>query len=319
VSRLLFTGGGGASSEALYRLLGGRHDVHFADADPDARPPSVPPDAWHTIPSASAAAFIDELTALCRSLDVDLLVPGVDEELLAISRARSVVAREVLLPPTEFVRAHLDKLASNALLASRAIPVPVTELLGDRRRVSFPCVVKPRSGRGSRDVAVVRSEDELLAHPVACRRPAEDFIVQEQLRGQEYTVTMVADAFGILRAIVPVRVELKRGITLRAETDRDEAVISACAAIHRAQPIAGCFNIQAIKTGAGEVKPFEINPRISTTTCLAIAAGVDVVDLYLGGEVSTLEAGELAPFQNCLRLKRSWHNEFIGAGHGVTG
>jgi carbamoyl-phosphate synthase large subunit len=291
--------------------MSSRYRVHFADADPEARPASVPPDAWHAIPLASAAGFIESVTDLCRRLAVDVLVPGVDEELLAISAARATVAPEVLLPPTGFIETHLDKLASNGSLASVGIPVPVTEPYNARYGVSFPCIVKPRRGRGSRDVAVVRSEEELRAHAVATRRSPDQLIVQERLLGQEFTVTMVADRAGVLRAIVPVKVGIKRGVTIRAETDDDEIVTSACAAIHRAQPVPGCFNIQLIKTDAGEVKPFEINPRISTTTCLALAAGVDFVALYLA---SPEPAGVLAPFQNGLRLKRSWHNEFIGPG-----
>ena len=55
---------------------------------------------------------------------------------------------------------------------------------------------------------------------------------------------VVADRRGVLRAIVPVKVGLKRGITLRAETDPDAAVTAACRAIHAASPVPGCFNIQ---------------------------------------------------------------------------
>ena len=305
----MLTGGGGAGSEALYRLLGSRYKVHFADADPESKPYSVPSNVWHHIPLAAAPDFVDAVGRLCRNLDVDLLVPGVDEELLPISQARAAIAREVLLPPTEFVAAHLDKLASYRFLNSLGVLVPEAEAIGERRRVSFPCVVKPRRGRGSRDVAVVDSEDELQAHVMRSRRPPDDFIVQERLRGQEYTVTMVADRTGRLRAVVPVKVGIKRGITLRAETDRDVAVTAACVALHAAQPVAGCFNIQLVKAEGGEVKPFEINPRISTTMCLAVAAGVDFIDLYLeGGAAPT--AG-LSPFQDRLRLKRSWHNEFL--------
>lgn len=312
MSTLLFTGGGGAASEALYRLLGSRYHVHFADADPEAKPYSVPSSAWHHIRLASAPDFVEALTQLSRNLEVDLLVPGVDEELLPISRARAAMPCDVLLPPTEFVATHLDKLASNTLLKACGVQVPETATLSEHQRVSFPCVVKPRRGRGSRDVATVRSEEELRAHVVLCRRPPDDFIVQERLQGQEYTVTMVADRMGRLRAVVPVKVGLKRGITLRAETDRDEMVMAACAAIHAAQPVAGCFNIQLVKTETGAVKPFEINPRISTTTCLALAAGVDFVDLFLGGEQAPHQrAVALASFQNRLRLKRSWHNEFL--------
>ena len=307
---LLFTGGGGAASEALYRLLSDRYHVHFADADPQAKSFAVPPDAWHLIPPASAPEFVEALAGLCHALEVDLLAPGVDEELLAVSQARARFARDVLLPPAEFVQLHLDKLVSNDRLKTLGVPVPETETLPDRRRVSFPCIVKPRRGRGSRHVAVVHSEEELKAHVVVSRRAPDDFIVQELLQGQEYTVTMVASRSGALRAVVPVKVGMKRGITLRAETDRDEAVMAACAAIHRTQRVPGCFNIQLVKTHSGDVKPFEINPRLSTTTCLALAAGVDFVDLYLDES----DAGPLAAFQDGLRLKRSWHNEFLAEG-----
>jgi len=311
--RLLFTGGGGASSEALHRLLRGRYDVHFADADPEAKPYSVPLTSWHPISLASSPVFVEELGRLCRELDVDLLIPSVDEELLPISQARDAMACEVLLPPTEFIRTHLDKLTSHSLLRALGLPSPETESLRERQCVNFPCIVKPRQGRGSRDVAIVHSEQELRAHIVLCRRQPDDFIVQELLQGQEYTVMMAADQTSHLRAVVPVKVRLKRGITLRAETDRDEKVIAACVAIHAAHPVTGCFNVQLVKTKEGDVKPFEINPRISTTTCLALAAGVDFIDMYLGsGQATNLTMSGLASFQDNLQLKRSWHHEFLG-------
>lgn len=312
MKRVLFTGGGGAGSEALLRLLHGRYDVHLADADPEAGPASVPARSWHRVPFAADPGFVEQLRRLCRDLAIELLVPGVDEELLPIATASEALAPDVLLPPTAFIETHLDKLASQAMLKVHGIPVPETEALPLRRRVSFPCIVKPRRGRGSRDVATVRSEDELRAHVLLCRRPADDFIVQELLQGQEYTVTMVADRDGVLRAIVPVKVEVKRGITLRAQTDRDDAVTAACGAIHAASPVAGCFNIQLVKSEAGDVRPFEVNPRISTTTCLALAAGVDFLELYCRTwPAQDPGAPRLASFRDHLRLKRSWNNQFL--------
>ena len=70
--RLLFTGGGGAASEALHRLLSDRYYVHFADADPDAKPETVPQQRWHAIPFANHPSFVTALSALCRSIDVDV-------------------------------------------------------------------------------------------------------------------------------------------------------------------------------------------------------------------------------------------------------
>ena len=310
--RLLFTGGGGAGTEALRRLLHTHYEVHFADADNDAKPYSIASDRWHQMPFACAPAFLEEVRRLCREIEADVLIPGVDEELLSIAKARDGMECEVLLPSAAFVSAHLDKLTSNLLLQEHGLPVPKTELLSGHRQISFPCIVKPRQGRGSRGVAIVGSEQELRAHIVISRRRPEEFILQELLLGQEYTVMMAADRAGTLRAVVPVKVGIKRGITLRAETDNDERVIAACAAIHAAQPVGGCYNIQLVKTEAGEAKPFEINPRISTTACLALAAGVDFVDIYLGGG-KDMDSGEsgLLPFRVGLGLRRSWHNEFV--------
>jgi carbamoyl-phosphate synthase large subunit len=305
---LLFTGGGGAGSEALKRLFSPLYNVHFADADPEARPATIVPEQWHSIPMAAAPAFIPRLQELCRELAVDVLVPGVDEELARVARARVGFDCDVLLPPVEFIDTHLDKLASNSALRDAGLPAPLTEQIGQRRAVKFPCIAKPRSGRGSRGVAIVRSEEELRAHIIVSRLRPEDFILQELLEGQEYTVMVAADRDGALRAVVPVRVGVKRGITLRARIDNDAAVVAACRAIHAVAAVPGCYNIQLIKDANAAVKPFEINPRISTTACLALAAGVDFIATCL----SVGAAPEsLAQFRDGIGLKRSWHNEFI--------
>jgi carbamoyl-phosphate synthase large subunit len=312
MKNLLFTGGGGAGSEALYRLMGADYHTHFADADIAAKPYSIPGNRWHQVPFASESQFVDRVRDLCFDLKIDLLIPAVDEELLSLAQARATLGCEVLLPPTEFVSSHLDKFTSNQVLQVHGIPVPKTEMLSGRRTISFPCIVKPRKGRGSRGVTVVQSDQELQAYLVMSRRQAREFVVQELLIGQEYTVMMAADRGGRLCAIVPVRVDIKRGITLRAETSKDELVIAACQAIHAAQPVPGCYNIQLVKDNMGQVMPFEINPRISTTACLGLTAGVNFIDVFLEGD-KRINRGEtgLMPFRASLGLRRSWHNEFV--------
>jgi len=309
--RLLFTGGGGAGSEALARLLAPRYEVFFADADTAAKPYPIAASQWLQIPLATAPEFATEIAALCCGLNIDLFIPTVDEELLPIARLTRPLGFEVLLPPEHFVMRHLDKLASNLFLRQAGLPAPQT-VAADQGRLGFPCIVKSRAGRGSRNVATVFSEAELQAQITLARQAAKDFVVQELVTGQEFTVMVAADKAGELRAIVPVLVERKRGITLRAATLHDKGVIEACRAIHAADPVPGCYNVQLIKAADGLVKPFEINPRISTTACLGLAAGVDFVGIFLGmpGTTDHLRDG-LASFKDHLGLKRSWHNEIV--------
>jgi carbamoyl-phosphate synthase large subunit len=306
--KVLFTGGGGAATSALYHMHAMRlHEVHFADADPDARPPWLPEAHWHVIPRADDPQFLKQLTALSR--DFDVLVPGVDEELLriAIVQALGDFSCRVILPHKDFVHTHLDKLTSMRVLEAAGIPVPWTHRCapvpeGALGRL-FPAIVKPREGRGSRHVRVIHSLVEFDAHVLLSGLTRASFLVQELLHGQEYTVTMVGDQRGTLRAVVPVRVALKKGITVRAQTDAAPAVVAACEKIHAVQPVSGIYNIQCIQAPDGTVKPFEINPRISTTTCLAMAAGVDVLGL-------ALDEGGLAPFRDGLTLHRTWETAF---------
>ena len=309
--RLLFTGGGGAGTEALARLLAAHYEVFFADADPAAKPYQIADSHWLQIPLATAPDFAGKIADLCRCLQIDLFIPAVDEELLPIARLPKPCGFDVLLPPERFVARHLDKLASNLFLHQAGLPAPQT-IGADQGRLAFPCIVKPRSGRGSRNVATVQSEVELQAQITLARQAPKDFVVQELVTGDEYTVMIASDFCGRLCAIVPVLVKCKRGITLRAVTMHDQGVIDACRAIHAADPVPGCYNIQLIKTADGEAMPFEINPRISTTACLGLAAGVDFIGIFLGfpDAMAPLLQG-LVDFKDRLSLKRSWHNEIV--------
>jgi len=307
--RLLFTGGGGAGSEALARLLAPTYDVHFTDADYEAKPPTIAAQQWHQIPMATARNFTDSITKLCHQLGINLFIPTVDEELLPVAQLAHSSGFETLLPHERFVARHLDKLASNQFLWQAGLPAPHS-IAANLGRLTFPCIVKPLSGRGSRHVAIVHSEAELQAHILLSRMAISAFVIQELIVGQEFTVMMCANKQGVLHAIVPVLVGRKKGITLRAHTAHDPAVIAACRAIHTADPVSGCYNIQLVKTTDGQVKPFEINPRISTTACLGLAAGVDFISIYLNG-TSISSQDHLMEFRHNLGLKRSWYNEFV--------
>lgn len=270
MTRLLVTGGGGAGAPLLWRFWGQIYEVYFADCDPLACPPEIPFQRFHQIPRAGEPHFPEALAELCRKLEIDLLIPAVDEELpiMPLLRREGI---DVLLPDEWYVHIMLDKLASMRELEKRGIPVPRT------------VIAKPRQGRGSRDV----------------------YVEQERLGGQEYTVQMVADRNGNLRAIVPVRVDVKRGVTIRGTSTPQFGVMVACGAIHEALPFVGCVNVQGILTEERGFIPFEINPRISTTTGLALAGGIDPVAIWFAPTPPVLTKWEL--FQP-VSLHRTWQN-----------
>lgn len=306
--KVLFTGGGGAGNEALYRMLKGKYILHFGDADISAIDPGIPHEYKHQLPWATDPNYVKKMLDLCGELKIDILIPGVDEELLLLAKAaESFSPTRLLLPHAAYIESMLDKLEMIRVLEGKGIPVPFTQLLSeDARNLKYPCISKPRKGRGSRDVRLMNSKEDavFLRSHAEYSGSADKVILQELIEGCEYTVQMVADAEGRLRAVVPVKVDSKQGITLRAETFADDKVIEVCTAIHVAIPAAGCYNIQLIKTESGQAFPFEINPRVSTTLCLVVAAGVDPIAVYLGQTSKELPLR----FAERVRLRRHWKN-----------
>jgi len=305
VTTLLFTGGGGAGNEAIHRVWRGRYELHFADADRMSFSPSLPRDHCHVLPRATEPGFVEALASVCQRVSADIVVPGVDEELPLIPLVRQRLPElKIFAPEPEYVSTMLDKASAMTRLKASGIDVPRTIALDRAADLGFPCFAKPRRGRGSRGALVIEDATAAAAYLHFHGRKAEDIVAQELLQGQEYTVIMAADLQRRLHAIVPVRVDLKRGITLRAETDMQETVIRTCTAIHRAFPASACYNIQLILTRDGRARPFEVNPRVSTTFCLAIASGIDPVEIFLNNR----EPSGLHQFRAGMSLRRHWHN-----------
>jgi len=301
---ILITGGGGAASEAINRLLGDRYQFHFADADPDAIPTSIPESNRHQIPMADDNGFAGAVTQVCNKQNIDVLVPAVDEELPKMPQVSSLSDElKIMAPDPVYVDVMLDKLKSMEFLAERGIPVPKTLPLNRADEIGFPCIAKPRWGRGSRGVFTLNKPEDVAAYTQLTGFDHENAVAQEKIQGDEYTVTMVADSHGILREIIPVYVDVKRGITIRARVVPNQDVIQGCRMIHDAAPVKATYNVQHMLTADGQVMPFEINPRISTTFSLVLASGIDPFAAFLDEDDITL------PFKGN-RLQRFWVNEF---------
>ena len=304
--KILFTGGGGAGNEAIYFILKDIYDVYFADADINSINPLIPLNHRHTIPMADDPKFTEEVEKICKQLSIDILIPGVDEELVLLSKLKSV---DVMLPGINYVNNMLDKYTCNQMLIDLNIDAPATTLISDYKNnhwSHFPCIAKPRSGRGSKDVYVIESAEQVNAYLSLTGINKDDAILQEKIIGVEYTVLVAADSEENLHAIIPVKVNSKKGITISAITEHNIIIEDACKKIHNLIPTKGCYNIQLILTNSGRAIPFEINPRISTTFCMGLKSGIDPIDIYSHKH----KLKKLLRYKAGLKLQRYWFNNF---------
>ena len=101
-------------------------------------------------------------------------------------------------------------------LKEKGFPSPNTYLPKEIKSpdiLTYPLVVKPKVGRGSRDIYNVNNGNELLFFSRYVNEP----IIQEYLGGQEYTVDMLSNRQGEVLAIVPRKRLLSKGVSIKGE------------------------------------------------------------------------------------------------------
>ena len=263
--RVLVTGAGGPAAVSVMKSL--RHDptveLIAADMDPWAGGLYlVPADARTLIPAGLDPGFAGTTLARCVAMGVNIVIPTVDAELRPLNEARAEYAQagiDLLLAPGPALDVTLDKLALARRCAGK-VRVPRTECFDeaiDPASWIYPVIVKPRTGSGSRDISVVPSSQALTAMDASA-----DFIVQEYLPGDEYSIDVLADASGHVVASVP------------RERTRVDSGVSVAGRIQ-----AG-LDIRDIGQ-AGHPALLEVNPRVPGALPLTVASGVDMPRMAL--------------------------------------
>lgn len=281
--KIFFTGGGGAGTiEAVKALKAQGYAVVTADATPTSAGFSFA-DRSYVVPFGADDAFLPALREIVRREQPDYLVPLVDEEIPkvhAFARAEAPGIK-VVAPSPAFCDLVLDKWTMARALAERGLSVAPTWLASDAAAATYPAIVKPRQGRGSRGLAFLDSPADLAAYLAAAGKPADRFIVQPRLLGPEFTTSVVVGLDNRLLAVVPKEAADKRGITQVGITRAVPEIDQLCRDLTRELEPHGPYNVQLI-LGADRVpRVIEINPRYSTTMALTIAAGVNEVDAVL--------------------------------------
>src|ERR1019366_355848 len=261
--RALVTGAGGPAAVSVMKSLSADPSVSLIADDMDPWAAGlylVPPEARTLIPAGLDPEFVDAALARCIAMGVDVLIPTVDAELRPLGRARADFSRagiELLLAPDQALDVTLDKLA----LAQRCagiVRVPRTERFdqaADLESWTYPVVVKPRTGSGSRDISVVGSSQGLA-------RPG-------------------APAAHVVASVPRVRERVDSGVSVAGRTLHDAELERLGAAVATVTGLTYIANVQFRRDAAGRPALLEVNPRVPGTLPLTVASGVDMPRMAL--------------------------------------
>ena len=234
-------------------------------------------DAGVLVPRVTSPEYVPHLLSMCEREGVRMVVPLIDTELHLLAPHREqFAARGITLvvssPAT--TELSLDKRTTRDFFLAHGFDTPrvleAAAILADPS-AKYPFFLKPADGSCSVGATRIDDAEALAFHA----RHTANAMVQEFVRGEEYTLDVLADFTGRVRCVVPrLRIETRAGEVSKGMTVKDPRLLDAGRRVVEALPGAvGCMTVQLFLTGEREVKFIEINPRFGGGFPLAAAAG----------------------------------------------
>jgi carbamoyl-phosphate synthase large subunit len=308
---ILVTGAGGAAGVTVIRaLMAAGHRVVAVDTDPLAVGLRLA-HAAQVIPRPADPQFATFLGKLAVELGAQAIVSTVAEEMPNLWSHRDLFDEAHLatwIPDRGVVQACIDKWLFHLAARSAGLPVPPTNL-GSAEGVPGPWIVKPRFGRGSRNVSFVETPEDLAW--VLDHVPSP--LVQSRLSGREFTVDALVARDGSFAGAVPRwRLATQGGITTQGETFTNEALVSLVENVLRGFALRGAANVQGYVSHEGNIAFTELNPRFSGGLALSLAAGADLVGQYVNGLFGLPIDPEKLRYRSGVRMLRYFDEVFEG-------
>ena len=254
-------------------------------------------DAAYLVPCQDDERYIDALLDICKKEKIELIIPGLDPELLTLSensRSFSGYGIKVMTGRPESVKLCRNKLATWQFFEKLNLPFVETKLLSrdmDPDDIPYPAVVKPIDGSGSAGVDIMFSKDEMFSF---IENLEQTYIAQRYLMSENRQINrrdimyknfpkqidevsvqfLTSSDGGIISCFMSIN-ELKQGVPMRIRPFWRDDIYLAAKAMVNALIEAGHFgpvNLECKITQEGPVF-YEINPRFTGLSAVRAMLG----------------------------------------------
>ena len=232
-------------------------------------------------PAAGSAALLDRLAYVRQQENVEVILPNFDAELphfIRLEPQLRALGIHLFLPSAAQLDAR-DKLNLSAFGETHGLPVPTTrplrqpaDLPAAAADLGWPLVLKGRWYE-AQVVATLAAAEAAFVHLQA--RWGLPLLAQRFVAGQELNVAGLADGRGHLLSAVPMRklTITDKGKAWAGITIEDDTLVALARRFAAASQWRGGFELELLRTAAGELFILEINPRFPAWIYLAAAAG----------------------------------------------
>lgn len=309
-TKLLLSGLGGSLFPYLHNKLKDSYDLYYVDSDRSLK--DLYPDYnFYPAPFVVDPVYPEFIKEIIRKHAIDVYIPLIDEEIEIAHKIKTQLSDlKLLSPELSFCLTAMRKDLLMKQLAQHGIS-SINTWTGDQFKweEGKDFFVKPISGRGSRGIRKIATEKELEAYYILEKYQPKEILVQECIKGQEYTVGALINPSGDLIYTSVRKILIKKGITIKAITENNTQIENIIIKINEHLKPKGPINIQLYLTDKNEIKIFEINPRFSTTSIMSYEGGIDEIGLWLTYHDSRFNEPVMRPKEKLI-LHRRWENIF---------
>lgn len=264
---VLVTGIGGVVGQGILRnILSCRYDIRLIGTNTEnfSAGNHLCDEVYH-VPYAYESKYIERISTICHDENVDLIIPATDYEAYYLAKFRHVLPA-VAGSPEKAARICLDKYLTWQEFSRNTIPFAESSLPSNYSGGFTECIVKPREGRGSRN---------LHFNPENPRSFSDDYVIQKLYRGNEITTGFYVTKDGELLGQITLERTLSAGTTVfcSVTTEHGTEIERIIRIMMASFPIRGACNIQSIVTSDQRIIPFEVNCRISGTNSIRAQFG----------------------------------------------
>lgn len=341
--RILITAAGSPSIPGLAKCLknNGERDVYLVGTDMKA-------DAtiWQMmdkvclVPGASDPKYVDALLKVCIDEKIDVLIPGISQELEALQARRAefeAVGTKVSVSTGEGLEIANDKIKLYDYMKEHGFNTPGYRIVSDIESFKKACeelgypnkgvCVKLSNASGSRGVRIINpnqsrydifvnekpnsfftSMDDMLSMFSEVEELPE-MMVMEYLPGMEYSVDLLADKGEVKYIVGRESNIILASIPQMATIAKNDEAYEISTKIVGMLKLDGNVDLDFKFDENGHPKLMEINPRLAATLSPIKAAGVNLLYLrvkqLLGEELPECEVNY------GVVMKRRYHELFV--------
>lgn len=225
--------------------------------------------------------YINSIKEICLKENIEMLFPLTDLEIDVLNENREIfseIQTKLCIQSQECLSIARNKYNLTRLFEKDTyINVPRTILASvEEADLSFPVIAKPINGRSSEGLYRLYSKND-----ISTIKNKENYIIQEILQGNVYTVDYVRDSngndFSVPREEL-LRTKNGAGTTVRIVPDHN--LQNQVSYIGNKLNVIGCINMEFI-LNKGRYYLIDINPRFSAGVAFSNFIGFDMVISHL--------------------------------------